>query len=91
MLWVRCQSHVRTSDFFQQALAQGVSFAPGTIFSPSGKYANYMRISYGVQWNEQVKNAIKILGKLVFEYSIKTECHKKNSKEESPSRRVMIK
>lgn len=69
VLWVRCQSHVNTSEFFQTALAQGVSFAPGIIFSPSGKYANYMRISYGVQWNEQVENAIQTLGKLVHEYT----------------------
>jgi len=69
VLWVRCQSHVDTSKFFQEALAQGVSFAPGIIFSPSGKYKNYMRISFGVQWNNQVENAIKSLGKLVVEYS----------------------
>ncbi|MBL4900291.1 MAG: aminotransferase class I/II-fold pyridoxal phosphate-dependent enzyme, partial [Colwellia sp.] len=82
VLWVRCQSHVNTSEFFQQALTQGVSFAPGIIFSPSGKYANYMRISYGVQWNEQVENAIKTLGELVFEYSVKRQCHKKKNKQE---------
>jgi DNA-binding transcriptional MocR family regulator len=69
VLWIRCQSHVNTSEFFQQALVQGVSFAPGVIFSPSGKYANYMRISYGVQWNEQVENAVKTLGELVFKYT----------------------
>lgn len=69
VLWIRCQSHVNTSEFFQQALEQGVSFAPGMIFSPSAKYANFMRISFGVQWNTQVENAVKTLGKLVFEYS----------------------
>ena len=69
VVWVRCQSHVNTSEFFQEALEQGVSFAPGVIFSPSGKYANYMRISFGVQWNSQVEFAVKTLGKLVFEHS----------------------
>lgn len=71
VLWVRCQSHVDTSAFFQEALAQGVSFAPGIIFSPAGKYGNYMRISYGVQWNDQVEQAVKTLGKLVFEHTQK--------------------
>jgi DNA-binding transcriptional MocR family regulator len=69
VLWVRCQSHVNTGEFFQDAILQGVSFAPGIIFSPSGKYANYMRISFGVQWNTQVENAVRTLGKLVFEYT----------------------
>jgi len=76
VLWVRCQSHVNTGEFFQEALEQGVSFAPGIIFSPSGKYANYMRISFGVKWNVQVENAIKTLGKLVFIYSNKKNTHK---------------
>jgi len=69
VLWIRCQSHVNTSEFFQEALDKGVSFAPGVIFSPSGKYANYMRISYGVQWNEQVENAVETLGKLVLKHT----------------------
>lgn len=69
VLWIRCQSHVDTSLFFNQAIAQGVSFAPGEIFSPSGKYKNYMRVSYGVQWSDQIEQAIKTLGQLVYEFS----------------------
>ncbi len=76
VLWVRCQSHVNTGEFFQEALEQGVSFAPGIIFSPSGKYANYMRVSFGVKWSMQVENAIKTLGALVFDYSFKDNSHK---------------
>ncbi|ASP48200.1 PLP-dependent aminotransferase family protein [Cognaticolwellia beringensis] len=68
VLWVRCRSHVDTSQFFKQAIAQGVNFAPGEIFSPSGKYKNYMRISYGVQWSEKIDQAIQVLGKLVHDY-----------------------
>ena len=30
-----------------------------------------MRISYGVQWNEQVESAVRALGELVFEYTQK--------------------
>ena len=69
MRWLRCQSHVNTGEFFQQALTQGVSFAPGAIFSPSGKYQNYMRVSFGVKWGEDVEQAIKTLGALVFEFT----------------------
>lgn len=69
VLWVRCRSHVDTSRFFQQAISEGVSFAPGEVFSLSGKYKNYMRISYGVQWCERVEKAIQSLGKMVAEQS----------------------
>ncbi len=68
VLWVRCRSHVDTSEIFFQAIKQGVSFAPGEIFSPSGKYKNFMRISFGVRWSEAIEDAIKTLGKLVHQY-----------------------
>jgi len=68
VLWLRCRSHVDTSQFFNQAIAQGVNFAPGEIFSPSGKYKNFMRISYGVQWSDKIDQAVKVLGKLVYGY-----------------------
>ena len=68
VLWIRCQSHINTSEFFEQALSCGVSFTPGSIFSPSGKYQNYMRVSYGICWSEEVEAAIKALGQLVIDY-----------------------
>jgi DNA-binding transcriptional MocR family regulator len=68
VLWLRCRSHVQTQLLFPQAIALGVSFAPGAIFSPSGKYHNYMRISYGVKWSDKIEQAIVTLGRLVKEY-----------------------
>jgi len=71
VLWIRCRSHVDTSQFFSQAIEQGVSFAPGQIFSPSGKYKNFMRISYGVKWCDTIEHSVMTLGKLVHEFSDK--------------------
>jgi len=68
VLWIRCRSHVDTSEFFAQAIAKGVSFAPGEIFSPTGKYKNFMRISYGVKWCDKIDKAAAELGKLVYDY-----------------------
>jgi DNA-binding transcriptional MocR family regulator len=70
---------VNTSEFFQQALAQGVSFAPGVVFSPSGKYQNYMRVSYGVLWGDDIEQALKVLGQLVFDYTAKQKIADKTS------------
>jgi DNA-binding transcriptional MocR family regulator len=72
VLWIRCRSHVDTSQFFSQAIAKGVSFAPGEIFSPTGQYKNFMRISYGVKWCEKIDKAIADLGKLVHDYPEKS-------------------
>jgi len=38
------------------------------IFSPSGRYKNYMRISFGVFWGRDIEMAIKVLGKLVYKH-----------------------
>jgi DNA-binding transcriptional MocR family regulator len=69
VFWVRCQSHIKTQTIFTQAIKQGVSFAPGVIFSLSGKYQNYMRISFGVQWQDDIEQAVAKLGKLVYNYA----------------------
>ncbi|MEW6990448.1 PLP-dependent aminotransferase family protein [Colwelliaceae bacterium 6441] len=71
VLWIRCRSHVDTSQIFTDAIAEKVSFAPGEIFSPSGKYKNYMRLSFGVKWNENVDKAVATLGKLICQYPAK--------------------
>lgn len=68
VLWLRCRSHVDTSDIFTEAISKGVSFAPGQIFSPSGKYKNYMRISFGLKWNDELEQAVKTLGEIVHQY-----------------------
>jgi len=71
VLWVRCNEYVDTRVLFHEAIEQGVSFAPGSIFSPSGKYTNFMRISFGVQWSDEIENAVVKLGQLVKIHSSK--------------------
>ena len=71
VLWIRCRSHVDTSKIFSKAIEQGVSFAPGEIFSPSGQYKNYMRLSFGIKWSDKIDHALATLGKLVYENSKK--------------------
>ena len=69
VLWIRCRSHVDTRKIFEIAIAQGISFAPGVIFSPTGKYKNYMRISFGFRWQEKLETAIASLGKIVWQFN----------------------
>ncbi len=71
VLWIRCRSHVDTGKLFHEAIENGVSFAPGTIFSASGKYNNFMRISFAVQWSDEKIEAIATLGEIVKKHSLK--------------------
>ena len=65
VLWIKCPEHIDTETLFEKALAEGISFTPGHIFSPSGKYKNFMRISFGVQWDDSIEQAIVTLGRLL--------------------------
>lgn len=63
-IWVELPGTVNTSHFLEKAIEQGVSYAPGEIFSPKGNYTNYLRISYSSLWEKKTEKALITLGKL---------------------------
>jgi len=50
---------------FQMALAQGISIAPGPIFSPAQRFRNCIRLNYGSPWDEAAEKAMETLGRIV--------------------------
>jgi DNA-binding transcriptional MocR family regulator len=48
----------------RQALAQGISLAPGPIFSASRAFTHCIRLNYGHDWNERTEAALARLGAL---------------------------
>jgi DNA-binding transcriptional MocR family regulator len=65
VLWVEVNKKVNTYKLSTEALKHQISVAPGRIFSNSCNYSNYLRIGYGVPWNEKVEKGLKTLGNLV--------------------------
>lgn len=65
VLWIKCPNNIDTAVLFDLSIAQGISFTPGNICSPCGQYHDYMRISFGVVWNEQIERALETLGQLI--------------------------
>jgi DNA-binding transcriptional MocR family regulator len=64
VLWVALPKAVRTRVLFQQALENGVCFAPGDVFSASDRYGNCMRLSCGESWDARIENGLRRLGRL---------------------------
>ena len=62
--WVELNKKINTIKLYELAVQQKVSFAPGRMFTLQKQYDNCMRISYGLEWNEKVENALKTLGRL---------------------------
>jgi DNA-binding transcriptional MocR family regulator len=63
-LWVELPKQVDALALHEQALARGISVAPGPIFSSRGQFANCLRLNYGHPWNARMEDAMATLGKL---------------------------
>lgn len=64
-LWLELPGNINSLQLFSLALAQGISIAPGPIFSATKRFENCVRLNYGHPWNGQMENAIALLGKIV--------------------------
>ena len=64
VLWVELPKRVNTLELQKAAVANDINFAPGLIFSSSGKYTNFMRISCNNPWGPRVEAALRKLGTL---------------------------
>jgi len=67
ILWVCLPETVNVVALQERALMAGVTIVPGEVFSGTDHFKNYLRISCAVPWTEDVKNAIRALGKMACE------------------------
>lgn len=67
VLWVQMPPQVDALALHGQAIADGVAYMPGQLFSASGKFSNYLRLNCGNAWTPRIEQAIGRLGRLVHE------------------------
>lgn len=65
--WIELDPAVNTSLLYDKLIAQGISIAPGRMFTLRNQYYNCMRLSYGLVWNEKTEQAIGTIGKAIRE------------------------
>lgn len=65
VLWVELDKKIDTMQLYERAIRQNISIAPGRMFTLQHQYDNCMRLSYGLQWNEQLDDTLKTLGKII--------------------------
>ena len=65
VLWLELPGGVNAEQLFDDAIDAGISIAPGQIFSPSNRYSNYIRLSFGHPWGERTESAMEWLGQRV--------------------------
>ena len=64
VLWLELPKPADTRELLNAALAEGICFAPGDLFSASGRYRNCLRLSCAHPWNSRIEKGIATLGGL---------------------------
>lgn len=62
VLWLELPRGIDSAALFDRAVTQGISIAPGLIFSPRKRYRNFIRLSFGHPWSEAIEAAVRWLG-----------------------------
>lgn len=63
MLWIEMPPETDALALYHRALEEGISITPGPLFSLSGKFGNYIRLS-AAYLDEKVERAIERLGEI---------------------------
>jgi DNA-binding transcriptional MocR family regulator len=64
VIWVEFPGAIDGNTLYMQALPHGISIAPGTMFSATGRYRNFIRLNCAVPWDARTERAIARLGQL---------------------------
>jgi len=64
VIWVELPKGVDSVLLFDEAIQQGVNFAPGPLFSATGRYRNFLRLNCGRRWTADIEAAVARLGRL---------------------------
>ncbi|KPV39749.1 GntR family transcriptional regulator [Thiohalorhabdus denitrificans] len=67
VLWVELPESVDALALYQSALAEGISLAPGPMFSPTQKFRNFVRLNCAQPWNAAFEQALRRVGELARE------------------------
>lgn len=64
-LWFEFPQEVDSLQLFRLALAQGISLAPGPIFSASQGFRHCARLNHGHAWEPESEQAMELLGRML--------------------------
>ncbi len=65
VLWIELDEQVNAFELYRNAIKENISIAPGQIFSTGGQFQNYIRISFGKPYNDNIDRGLKKLGDMI--------------------------
>ena len=73
ILWVELHSSIDTMKLVERCREEGVGFAPGPLFSATGKYRNCFRLNFSEQNKEKREWAIKTLAAILRDFDTRAK------------------
>jgi len=64
VLWLELPPGCEARTLFEEAIARGVSIAPGDVFTAAQRYRNCIRLSCGDLWGQRIEEGVRVLGEL---------------------------
>lgn len=64
VLWVELPEGKDGVELFFKAREDGIGIVPGIVFSPQDVFSNYIRLSSGSPWNDEIQAGVRRLGEL---------------------------
>lgn len=65
VLWIELEEDINAFELYRKAIKEKISIAPGQIFSTGKQFQNYIRISFGSPFNENIDRGLRKLGELI--------------------------
>src|SRR5215475_11241341 len=64
VLWLELPKALNSRELMSAALDKAICFAPGDLFSASGRYRHCLRLSCGHSWDTRIEKGLATLGEL---------------------------
>lgn len=65
--WIELPANINALNLYEQAQHHDILIAPGPLFSVKRAYQNFIRLSFGQVWGEEIDRALYLLGALMKE------------------------
>lgn len=64
-MWLELNKKIDAFKLRTEAMKQRIAIVPGKIFSSGNNYSNFIRLSFGKPWGDDIDHSLMALGKLI--------------------------
>ncbi|CAN5310308.1 PLP-dependent aminotransferase family protein [soil metagenome] len=68
VLWIELDKKIDAFELYKKALVYHISISPGQIFSTDSRFTNFIRISFGMPYDDAIDRSLRTLGQLISKF-----------------------